>query len=266
MENENVFTPNENVTESTPVVPEAPVAPTTYAPPAEPAAPAAPTTYAPPAEPAAPAAPTPNASPVQRRCVKCQAVLAEGQNFCAECGASQRKTCPQCGAEMQDGQAFCANCGYRMEQPVTPHDATIRAFNDNINAQQAKKKASPIKIIGIVAAVIVVLALLANIGSGSRDFNDMFSEYAHESWCEIASDGSWMRMDTNPYDLDDEIDMDAADAIEEVNEELGFSDSVYQRMLETRALDGRQTAESDHYTASWTYHPDDGLEVMYERK
>lgn len=229
MENENVCIPTINNTEPTPAAPEAP------------------------------------AAPAHRRCVKCQAVLADGQNFCAECGASQKKLCLQCGAELQDGQAFCANCGCRAEQQATPQDASIRNFNENISAQQAKKKASPIKIIGIVAAVIVVLALLANIG-GSKDFNDMFSEYAHESWCEIASDGSWMRLDTNPYDLDDKIDMEAAEAIEAANTELGFSESVYQRMLETRALDGRQTAEASGYTVSWTYHPDDGLEVMYEVK
>ena len=27
-----------------------------------------------------------------------------------------------------------------------------------------------------------------------------------------------------------------------------------------------QTADSSRYTVSWTYHPDNGLEVMYEKK
>lgn len=50
--------------------------------------------------------------------------------------------------------------------------------------------------------------------------------------------------------------------VECVLEELGAPESVYARMGRTRALDGTQTAEWASYTASWTYHPDDGLNVI----
>lgn len=34
------------------------------------------------------------------------------------------------------------------------------------------------------------------------------------------------------------------------------------QMDSTRALDGMQTAEWDTFEAKWTYHPDDGLDVI----
>ena len=51
-----------------------------------------------------------------------------------------------------------------------------------------------------------------------------------------------------------------------LHQELGFTEAVFQRMIETTSLMGRQTADSSRYTVSWTYHPDRGLEVMYEKK
>lgn len=58
----------------------------------------------------------------------------------------------------------------------------------------------------------------------------------------------------------------ALEAIKYANEALGFNGSLYNRMLETSALMGRQSEENSRYKVSWTYHPDDGLEVTYEKK
>ncbi|THV22824.1 hypothetical protein [Glycomyces paridis] len=43
--------------------------------------------------------------------------------------------------------------------------------------------------------------------------------------------------------------------------ELDVPDSVVERIQNTRALDGYQEADFDGYTASWTFHPDDGLNL-----
>jgi len=47
-------------------------------------------------------------------------------------------------------------------------------------------------------------------------------------------------------------------------ERLEVSDGVYNAMISTRSLDGRQTGEWGDYRASWTYHPDDGLDIIIE--
>ena len=59
---------------------------------------------------------------------------------------------------------------------------------------------------------------------------------------------------------------DALKGIRYANEALGFNGSVYSKMMETTALMGRQSEENRKYIVSWTYHPDDGLEVTYEKK
>ena len=46
--------------------------------------------------------------------------------------------------------------------------------------------------------------------------------------------------------------------------ELHMPDSVMSRIDGTRALDGRQTATWKTYTASWGYHPNDGLDIVIE--
>ena len=56
-------------------------------------------------------------------CVKCGAVLVEGQKFCTVCGTKvgeepaapvqhmQSLTCRSCGAALEEGQKFCTKCG-----------------------------------------------------------------------------------------------------------------------------------------------------------
>jgi hypothetical protein len=43
---------------------------------------------------------------------------------------------------------------------------------------------------------------------------------------------------------------------------LGAPASVIAQIQGTRALDGRQSATWDGFSASWTYHPDDGLDAV----
>jgi hypothetical protein len=47
--------------------------------------------------------------------------------------------------------------------------------------------------------------------------------------------------------------------------ELGFPESIGARIGNTRALDGTLTADGNHVSATWTYHPDDGLQLVIER-
>ena len=56
------------------------------------------------------------------------------------------------------------------------------------------------------------------------------------------------------------------EAIQFANKELGFNGSLYSRMLETTSIMGRQSEENSDYKVSWTFHPDRGLTVTYEKK
>lgn len=45
---------------------------------------------------------------------------------------------------------------------------------------------------------------------------------------------------------------------------LAVPDSTWTKMLETTSLQGRQTDSWDGIHASWMYHPDHGLDIIYE--
>lgn len=47
-------------------------------------------------------------------------------------------------------------------------------------------------------------------------------------------------------------------------DELGFSSAVLDRMGNTRALDGTRDAQGRNCNVTWTYHPDDGLQMVFE--
>ena len=49
-----------------------------------------------------------------------------------------------------------------------------------------------------------------------------------------------------------------------LNNALGIPSSVAEKMKKTRAIDGMQSQNCGVYTVTWTYHPDTGLNVIYE--
>lgn len=54
------------------------------------------------------------------------------------------------------------------------------------------------------------------------------------------------------------------DDIECVLDAIDMPDSAFERMLQTSSNDGFQDAEWDQTRATWSYHPDDGLNVIIE--
>lgn len=107
----------------------------------------------------------------------------------------------------------------------------------------------------------------------------------------ISDDGSYLSIDTNPLNADNTSifasvnDVDylsyakelsdplaiityqpyANECIQALNNALGLPSWLYGEMCETRAGDGRQKEVFDKVTVSWTYHPKQGLEVMYRK-
>lgn len=209
-------------------------------------------------------------------CSKCGAPLAEGQDFCPKCGTPKKKkpVCGKCGAELEEGQEFCPKCGQKAGLAVDANvSSAINQFNAGVEQKKQQKKKTPIIIAVAAVAVIVIIALVAKGGFGTKKFDKMYSDIAGESWCTIASDGSYMKLDTNPKDKDsDDLTWSdyesyvtpANDAIERINKELGFPDALMEKMNTTTWSQGKQTDSNDKYKVTWTYHPDKGLEVLYE--
>lgn len=185
-------------------------------------------------------------------CSSCGAPILDGMNFCPVCGKAKtvevKPVCKKCGAALADGQMFCPSCGQSVAAPVK------------------KKKSKLPVIIGVAAAVIVVIvAIICSSGSGAN-FEKVYNDYgAGVSGITLSSDKKSISLDTNPFDIDDYTNTETFSALSLINDALGLPDSLYSKMLDTSALDGRVTDEYDGIKVSWKYHPDNGLEVVYEK-
>lgn len=209
-------------------------------------------------------------------CPNCGTSLGHDQDFCPKCGTSKggvkKNFCGTCGAELQDGQAFCPKCGQKADPGVAANVSSAssqrNADVNKMNSQKKNKLVIMIAAISIVAIAAIVLVALT-VSGGKVDFEKIYDEYCFSTWATVGSDGSYLTIDTNPYDLDDNgLAVPAAyRAIKEVNNALGLPESLINEMGETTGADGKQseTFEDLGITVIWKYHPDKGLEVTYKR-
>ena len=128
----------------------------------------------------------------------------------------------------------------------------------------------------IPAGAVLAVIILACILFGESKFEKVKDECVQIAGM-VTGSGDYFTIDTYPdvyKNMDSNVSAlllpgaqeNALEAIKYANEELGFNGSVYNKMMQTTALMGRQSEENDKYKVSWTYHPDDGLEVTYEKK
>lgn len=165
------------------------------------------------------------------------------------------------------------------EVQATDNDISIATTPEIVDTADtsatSKPKATKKKVVIIAAAVVAIIAIALIFLIPSK-FERVKNECVQIAGM-ITGSGDYFMIDTYPdsYENMDEMlqavlipgaQENALEAIKYANKELGFNGSVYSRMMETNALMGRQYEENDKYEVSWTYHPDDGLEVTYEKK
>ena len=159
--------------------------------------------------------------------------------------------CSECGKEISDKSKVCIHCGNKIKK-------NKKKINENL------------LIIIIVVAVLLVLSIIIAVITSIKnkpDLKEVFEKVdCDDYYCELADDESYLQIDTNPLDIDDYTSSIAWEYVEDVNKELGFTDALFQRMGQTRALDGTMQEENKDIKVSWTYHPDNGFEVTYSLK
>ena len=167
-----------------------------------------------------------------------------------------------------------------MSEQITGHEELLNETQETQAAENyipaaTKPKLTKKKIAIIAAAAVAIIAIAIVIMTPSK-FERVRSECVHLAG-RVTGSGDYFMIDTYPDEYENMDDVmnalllpdaqeGALEAIRYANEELGFNGSVYSKMMETTALMGRQSEENDKYKVSWTYHPDDGLEVTYEKK
>jgi hypothetical protein len=181
-----------------------------------------------------------------------------------------------------------------LSEQITAHDEQVNVTQQEQTAQNvtpagmtsentvpmdvpvaAKPKMSKQKLAIIAAAAVAVIAIALIIFIPSK-FERVKNECVHIAGM-VTGSGDYFTIDTIP-DAYDNMDAtvkalllpraqeNALEAIKYANEELGFNGSVYSQMMKTSALMGRQSEENSKYKVTWTYHPDEGLEVTYSKK
>ena len=159
------------------------------------------------------------------------------------------------------------------------HDATVaQQPNDKIAklAQKLNMSKKKLIILGSIAIFVIVAVIVTLLCIPSR-FERVKNEAINIAGQISHRGDDNFTIDTYPYEdtklssaaialLAPDSQRKALEAIKYVNQELGFNGAVYDRMMQTNALMGRQSEENDKYRVSWTYHPNEGLEVTYEKK
>lgn len=140
------------------------------------------------------------------------------------------------------------------------------------------------RLLPIILGALLLISILGNIflgstlGSTRHDLHQLKAAEVQRAAAEAALpdlkdladkafDATKVEPEGNAKSLDITLigyDAPSHQALESFLTTLGFSDAVYTRMMETRALDGTQRAEGRNVNATWTYHPDHGLQVVFE--
>ena len=164
-------------------------------------------------------------------------------------------------------------------EEVTPETASAPAENaapENSNTVQKKRKGFRFtKETAIILGAVLLVVIIAAIILTPSKFERVENKCIHIAG-QAGTGKNYFTLDTCPdsYENMDEtmrnlllpgVQKRTLEAIKYANDELGFPE-VYALMLKTTALMGRQSEENSKYKVSWYYHPDSGLEVMYQKK
>lgn len=105
-------------------------------------------------------------------------------------------------------------------------------------------------------------AIAAAEAAKSTFFADAAQRCGAAGVVEIADEGRTMIVDGEGEDFGSgDVTFTKLDCL---LDEVNVPASVRSKMYATRSLDGRQSGEWDDISASWSYHPDDGLDLILE--
>ena len=126
-----------------------------------------------------------------------------------------------------------------------------------------------VRVLGGLACCVVATVVLGGCAAPEGPGAGQTPLQAARSACSSVSLSS-AKLGDEGYSLtldmrgdDDQVGL-AIESIDCILEALDVPDATKEKMRSTRALDGMQSASWGDITATWTYHPDSGLDVILE--
>ena len=119
--------------------------------------------------------------------------------------------------------------------------------------------------VGSAAIVVAIVIVGTGVGLIAANKPSQFVSAAASCGLEnnnsarVGDDGASLTLD---MEGEEDFAKLTSDEVFCVLDALKVPDSVTALMEQTRALDGRQTADWDGVTAAWSYHPDNGMDVI----
>ena len=198
----------------------------------------------------------------------------------------QTKKCSKCGSENMADAKYCVNCGNNLVEEVVNKNQEVIEVLDHTDSSGKEKKKKTIMIVVIVFLLICVFALLNSNGKNNEsdyvdyededvvvedsgyeyDFEAIYDEYLDSSYAKVGADGSYLSIDTNPDGYSDYSNDDAVEGVVQTIYALDLPSSLIEELSSTRALDGRLSKTYGNITVSWSYHPDNGLEILFTQE
>ena len=114
-----------------------------------------------------------------------------------------------------------------------------------------------------------------------KEYEDDFSKYAKEAGYDLATiddvGGYYVSKDSKSMMFESGTNSGSnyvqtyirayrIKLLSTVFEKLDVSSATLAKITKTRAIDGTQTDENDKIKLTWTYHPDNGLSIIFEKK
>ena len=173
-------------------------------------------------------------------------------------------------------KSLFGNIDNKNSETMASYVENVSSLEDNPAQTISLKKRFPSKAIIIICAILAIVIAVSIIFIPSK-FIRVKREALNIAGSVKTDNKTYFTIDTYPeeYAQFDELALaiilprtqeQALKAIQYANDALGFNGSVYNKMLNTTAIMGRQSEENKKYRVTWTYHPDYGLEVTYEKK
>ncbi len=173
---------------------------------------------------------------------------------------------------------ICTGDQVQLDYSILPEDATYDLIWSSTNVEIASVSKKGV-VSGISEGNCIVAVTADNKKTAECKVTVKYGlATAYKNCCnsavsELSLDRKSITIRTKPgnnnktlYYHSSELEEFALESIISLNNKLDIPDALYDRMMQTRALDGTQSSEYNDIYISWTYHPDDGLTVIYEQR